>query len=107
MHVLIYVAGYLGWPVLFGAVAGRLLGIKVGLVRGALCGLAGAGTGSVLDNAVTGGVRGAQNFIAYVTFSILGTLAAVVLLDFVVRPTAAGGLPRSLGPLPHPVRAAR
>jgi ubiquinone biosynthesis protein len=107
MHVLIYVAGYLGWPVLFGAVAGRLLGIKVGLVRGALCGLAGVGTGSVLDNAVTGGVRGAQNFIAYVTFSLLGTLAAVVLLDFVVRPTAAGGLLRSLGPVPHPVRAAR
>lgn len=107
MHVLIYVAGYLGWPVLFGAVAGRLLGIKVGLVRGALCGLAGVGTGSVLDHAVTGGVRGTQNLIAYVTFSVLGTLAAVVLLDFVVRPTAAGGLPRSLGLLPHPVRAAR
>jgi hypothetical protein len=37
MHVLIYVAGFLLWPILFGALAGRLLGVEVGRVRGARC----------------------------------------------------------------------
>jgi ubiquinone biosynthesis protein len=106
-HILIYVAGLVLWPVLFGAVAGRLLGVKVGPVRGALCGLAGVAVGSVMDNAVTGGVRGAQNLLAYVTFAVLGTLAAVALLDFLVRPAAAARLHQSLGGIPHPVRAAR
>lgn len=56
MHVLIYVAGFLLWPILFGALAGRLLGVEVGRIRGALCGLAGVAAGAVMSNAVTGGV---------------------------------------------------
>ena len=105
MHVLIYVAGFLLWPILFGALAGRLLGVEVGPVRGALCGLAGVGVGAVMSDVVTGGVRGAQNFIAYVTFAVLGTLAAIALLDFLVRPATVGRLPQSFGSIPHPVRA--
>jgi ubiquinone biosynthesis protein len=105
MHVLIYVAGFLLWPILFGALAGRLLGVEVGRIRGALCGLAGVAAGAVMSNAVTGGVRGAQNFIAYVTFAVLGTLAAIALLDFLVRPATVGRLPQSFGSIPHPVRA--
>lgn len=106
-HILIYGAGFVLWPVVFGAVAGRLLGVQAGPVRGALCGLAGVAAGSAMDNAVTGGVRGPQNFIAYVSFAVLGTVAAIALLDFLVRPEAAGRLHRSLGSVPHPVRAAR
>jgi ubiquinone biosynthesis protein len=105
MHVLIYVAGFLLWPILFGALAGRLLGVEVGPVRGALCGLAGVGAGAVMSNVVTGGVRGAQNFIAYVTFAVLGTLATIALLDFLVQPATVGRLPQSFGSIPHPVRA--
>jgi hypothetical protein len=33
MQVLIYVAGFLLWPILFGALAGRLLGVEVCPVR--------------------------------------------------------------------------
>jgi ubiquinone biosynthesis protein len=106
-HVLIYIAGFLLWPILFGAVAGRLLGVEVGRVRGALSGLAGVGVGAVMSDTVTGGVRGAQNFIAYVTFAILGTLAAIALLDFLVRPATVGHLQQSFGSIPHPVRAVR
>jgi ubiquinone biosynthesis protein len=105
MHVLIYVAGYVLWPILFGVLAGRLLGVKVGRVRGALCGLAGLWVGSVLSSTVTGGARGAANFIAYVTFAVFGTLAAIGLLDFLARPAAVGRLQQSLGSVPHPVRA--
>jgi hypothetical protein len=50
-------------------------------------------------------VRGAQNFIAYVTFAVLGTLAAIALLDFLIRPATVGRLPQSFGSIPHPVRA--
>jgi ubiquinone biosynthesis protein len=107
MHVLIYVVGFLSWPILFGALAGRLLGVEVGRIRGALCGLAGVAAGAVMSSAVTGGVRGAQNFIAYVTFAVLGTLAAIALLDFLVRPATVGRLPQSFGSIPHPVRAVR
>jgi ubiquinone biosynthesis protein len=107
MHVLIYVAGFLLWPILFGALAGRLLGVEVGRIRRALCGLAGVAAGAVMSNAVTGGVGGAQNFIAYVTFAVLGTLAAIALLDFLVRPATVGRLPRSFGSIPHPIRAVR
>jgi ubiquinone biosynthesis protein len=105
VHILIYVAGWVLWPVLFGAVAARLLGVKVGLVRGALCGLVGLGLGSAVSNPVSGGSRGAQNFLAYVTFAVLGTLAAIALLDFLVRPTAVGRVQQSLGSVPHPLRA--
>jgi ubiquinone biosynthesis protein len=106
-HVLIYVAGLVLWPIVFGALGGRLLGIEVGRMRGALCGLAGVGVGAVMSDAVTGGQRGAQNFIAYVTFAVLGTLAAVALLDFLARPATVGQLQQSLGSIPHPVRVVR
>jgi ubiquinone biosynthesis protein len=106
-HVLIYVAGFLLWPILFGALARRLLGVEVGRVRRALSGLAGIGVGAVMSNAVTGGAWGIWNFIAYVIFAVLGTLAAVALLDFLVRPATLGHLQQSFGPVPHPVRAAR
>jgi ubiquinone biosynthesis protein len=104
-HVLIYVAGFLLWPIVFGALAARLLGVEVGRVRGALSGLAGVGVGAVMSDTVTGGVRGAQNFIAYVTFAVLGTLAAIALLDFLGRPATVGQLQQSFGSIPHPVRA--
>jgi ubiquinone biosynthesis protein len=107
MHVLIYIAGFVLWPALFGALAARLLGIKAGYPRGGLCGLAGVGVGSVMSHVVTGGVRGAQNLIAYITFAVLGTLAAIALLDFMVRPAAMSRLYRPPGQVPHPIRAAR
>jgi hypothetical protein len=107
MHVLIYVAGFVLWPILFGALARRLLGVEVGRVRRALSGLAGIGVGAVMSNAVTGGAWGIWNFIAYVIFAVLGTLAAVALLDFLVRPATVGHLRQSFGPVPHPMRAAR
>jgi ubiquinone biosynthesis protein len=104
---VIYVAGLIVWPIVFGALAGRLLGVEVGRVRGALSGLAGVGVGAVMSEAVTDGERGAPNFIAYITFAVLGTLAAVALLDFVARSATAGQLQRSLGSIPHPVRVVR
>jgi len=107
MHVVIYVAGFALWPVLFGALAARLLGVEVGLVRGVLSGLAGVGVGAAMSNAVTGGARGTQNFIAYVTFAVVGALAAIALLDFLARPTAMVRLQPSFGSIPHPVRAVR
>jgi ubiquinone biosynthesis protein len=103
--IVLIIAGLLGWPVLFGALAGRLLGIDVGRIRGALSGLVGAGIGAVGSNVVTGGVRGAENFIAYVTLAILGTLATIGLLNFLVRPSTAGKLQKSFGSIPHPIRA--
>jgi ubiquinone biosynthesis protein len=106
-QILIYVAGLVLWPIVFGALAGRLLGIDVGRARGALSGLAGVGVGAVMSDAVTGGARGAQNFIAYVVFAVLGTLAAVVLSDFLVRPATVGELQRSFSSIPRPVRAVR
>jgi ubiquinone biosynthesis protein len=106
-QVLIYVAGFVLRPILFGALAGRLLGIQVGHARGALSGLAGVGVGAVMSDTVTGGVRGAQNFIAYLTFALLGTLAAIGLLDFLARPATVGQLQQSFGSIPHPVRAVR
>jgi ubiquinone biosynthesis protein len=69
--------------------------------------LAGLGVGAVMSDAVTGGERGAENFIAYIVFAVLGTLAAVALLDFLVRPAPVGQLQQSLGSIPHPVRAVR
>ena len=107
MHVLIYIAGFVLWPALFGAIAARLLGIKAGFIRGGLCGLAGVGVGSAMSSAVTGGARGSLNFVTYITFAVLGTLAAIALLDFVVRPAAVDRFQRRLGPIPHPIRAAR
>jgi len=106
-HALIYVAGLTLWPILFGALGRRLLGIEAGRMRAALCGLAGVGIGAVMSDAVTRGEQGAQSFVAYITFAVLGTLAVAVLLDFVARPATVGGLERSLHSIPHPLRAVR
>ena len=105
--VLLYIAGFVGWPVLFGALAGRLLGIEVGRARGAVSGLVGIGVGAVGSDPVTGGVQGAGNFVAYVTFAVLGTLATIALLHFLVRPATRGQLQQSLGSIPHAARAVR
>jgi ubiquinone biosynthesis protein len=107
LQVLIYIAGFLLWPIVFGVVASRLLGIQVGRLRLALSGLVGIGVGAIGDSVVTGGVWGVGNFVAYVTFAVLGTVASITLLHFLVRPETVGQLEESLGSIPHPLRALR
>ena len=99
-----YAAGWILWPLTFRAVAGRLLGVDVGRLRGLLSGLVGIATGYLAGRAVP---RGPENLAVYVMFAILGTLASVAALDFVVRPTTLGQLERSFVSPPHPFRAAR
>jgi ubiquinone biosynthesis protein len=102
--IAVYTAGWILWPLTFRALAARLLAIDVGRLRGLLSGLAGIATGYLAAGAVP---RGPENFAVYVLFAILGTLACVAALDFLVRPTTLGQLERSFLSPPHPVRAMR
>ncbi|MGZ4306664.1 MAG: ABC1 kinase family protein [Solirubrobacteraceae bacterium] len=102
--IAVYAAGWILWPLTFRALAGRLLGIDLGRLRGLLSGLVGIATGYLGGRAVP---RGAENFAVYILFAILGTLACVAALDFLVRPTTLGQLERSFISSPHPLRAIR
>lgn len=104
MKTALYAAGWIGWPLLFQALAGRLLGLEIGRFRGALSGLAGAAIGALVSSAFP---RGVQNFVVYVFFALLGTLASVAVLDILARPGTIGQLERSFATPSHPVRALR
>jgi ubiquinone biosynthesis protein len=106
-HVLIYAAGFLLWPIVFGVTASRLLGIHVGRIQLALSGLVGMGVGAIGAAVVTGGVWGPGNLAAYLIFAVLGTIVTITLLHFLVRPATVGQLEESLGSIPHPFRALR
>lgn len=107
IEVLVYLVGYALWPVVFGALAGRLLGIDVGRARGALCGLAGAAAGALVSDALSRPDKPTQNLIVFVFAALAGTMTSVAVLDFLARPATVGRLERSLGTWPHPIRAAR
>jgi ubiquinone biosynthesis protein len=106
-HLLIYAAGWLLWPLVFSAIAGRFLGIQLGRVRAMASGLAGVAMGSLTSEAIATDARPAQSLISFLVFSVLGTLACVALLDFLERPATIGQLEQSIASPPHPLRAAR
>jgi ubiquinone biosynthesis protein len=107
VDVLLYIAGWALWPVVFASFAGRLVGIQIGPVRGALSGLVGVGIGALASNVWWATNDAAHDFTVYVFASLAGTVACVAALDFVARPVTVGQLERSIGARPHPLRAAR
>ena len=96
-----WVAGFVLWPLVFRAVARRLLGIPVGRVSGTLSGAAGIGFGYAASSQLP---YGAENLAAYLFFGLTGTVASVAALNFLARPTTLAGLERSLAPPLHPLR---
>jgi ubiquinone biosynthesis protein len=105
--VLIYVVGWALWPVVFGALAGRLLGIEIGRLRGMISGLVGVVIGALVSDAASQPRESAQNFVVYLFAALAGTLACVAALDFLARPATVGRLELSIGSRAHPLRAAR
>lgn len=105
--LLLYALLWVLWPLVFGAVAGRLLGIAISRVRGVASGLAGVGVGALVGDAVADGSDPAKHFVVFVCLGVLGTLACVALLEFLARPARFGRLERSITSIPHPLRAAR
>lgn len=107
MGALIYVAGWTVWPLVFGSFAGRLLGVRIGRIRGALCGLVGAGVGALASNVWWATNKASHDFIIYVFVALAATLACIAALDYLARPVVIGQLGRSIGSRPRPLRAAR
>lgn len=107
MQVLVYIAGWALWPVIFGAFSGRLLGIRVGRIRGAACGLIGVGLGALASNVWWTTGDATRDQIVFTFVALASTLASIAALDFLARPRTIGQLERSLGSRPRPLRAAQ
>jgi ubiquinone biosynthesis protein len=107
MKALVYIAGWMLWPLIFGAVSGRLLGLRIGPLRGASCGLVGVGVGALASNYWWSSGDAGHDFLIYVVAALAGTLAAVAALDFLARPVALGQLERSSRSRPRPLRSAQ
>jgi ubiquinone biosynthesis protein len=105
MRPLVYVAGWTLWPFVFGALAARLLGVRIGPVRIALYGLAGVCIGALASNVLWATGRAAHDFVIYVLAAMVGTLVCVAAVAFLARPISGEPIERSIGSRPRPLHA--
>jgi ubiquinone biosynthesis protein len=103
MQLLVYVVGWTLWPLVFGALAGRLLGVRLGPLRIIVCGLAGVCFGALASNIWWSTGDATHDFVVYAFASVVGTLVAVAAVDFVARPAIQA--PLEMRSRPRPLRS--
>lgn len=103
---VLLIVGTVVWMLSFGPTAGRLLGISIGRLKGAVSGLAGAMIGMAASG-IAPWETTAQKVLAFIGVAFLASLVCVAVLEFLARPATLGRLEKSLRGVPRPLRALR
>src|SRR4051794_40742037 len=98
-HGLLVAGLWVLWPLVFGALAGRILGLRGSRVRGVLAGLAGASAGRVITSLLDDQLTTLQSFATFLAVAMSSTVAVITLLEFTASPAENFGRP---GPLRRP-----
>jgi ubiquinone biosynthesis protein len=101
----------LAWAlaVFFGlrSLAGRLLGVRIGLVAALVCGALGLGFGFALQRALAGDSSGVAPYATFALLSLLAMMVLVALLGLIARPQRPVSPGSTKATLLHPLRGLR